>query len=606
MNDIQKLLEDYRQFASKKEAPMVMRPEEPQEEIVAEQEPLPMAKPLQASPEVVDYISQFEGKDSQLHDDYTGKQLGQADIAAGNYVGNPTLGGGKKLTQEELMSGKIDLGGQTKSIFDPINQSERNAIVKQGIDTIAAPIVEANAPVDLMSPEQIKANISRAYNLGNKAFGGTYGEYMELAKKYPDRASEFMRKAAPFNDEVKAGGQVLPGLVERRAQEQKDMGTVSSLADMNKMDRNTIAATEKAGREFGQPIDPIDEGKLMALAGKSAGAEGVNRMPASIQPPLEADPKNIKELLIQEYRKLMDQKNSGIDTSALDKAQAFDAVNNIASSLVRYGRNPDVKPGADSNFYAQELAKQNAVRDGQADQLRSRVNLLSSISNMDRLRGNGGLTRLGSKLYRMNSEGEPEVVATDELAEMDAKRRQDAFEFGKEKANRPSDKQTENFATIDTGISELKKVADMKQGVNTGPIAGRAQSKLVDTLGDFASDPKFVKLRQMSGLQLFDYIKAISGSAYGEKEFDNLKNLMPTVEDDDNAFMDKLNNVISRMEDRKKTLLNNVEKSGKNVDKFKDNADRQIAEVPNEVIRKTKDGREAIFDSKTKQFLRYK
>ena len=663
MNDIQKLLQEYRQYAR------------PQEEEVVSEIPQLSPRPLEATPEDVEYISNFEGSKSQLHDDLTGKQLGEDDIYNQNYVGNPTLGGGKKLTAEELMSGKIDLGGKSKSIFDPINQSERNAIVKQGIDTIAAPIVEANAPTELMSPEQIKANLSRSYNLGNKAFSGTYGDYMELAKKYPDRASEFMAKAIPFNDEVKSAGQVLPGLVERRAQEQADMGKVSSLADMNKIDRNTITTTEQAGREFGQPIASEDAGKLTQLAMKSPGAPEMGRSPASIQTPLlgqtqpqtmeeflfqdfdklkqnstknsiglqnkqpvafgndsslkqfsakdenaleakrspasietpteeQTEPQSMREFLLQEYDKLVKQQAPAIDQSALDKAQTFDALNSIASSIVRYGRNPDVKIPEGSNYYTQELGKQRAAQEAGSDQMRNRSNLLTAFSNMEGKRLNKGMGKIvksGDKtyVYKPNGEVEELLVNTDKQDREQQKLKTPYGLANSEDDAKKLKEAHEAKSNFDSKIDEMIQLRKEYGGeaLNREAVArGKQLSK--DLLLEYKNMAKLGVLSKTDE-KIINAIIPDDPLAFSAAGIVGQDPILTTLEkfrsDSERDFQTRVNTRTQKgIADYEAGRAASQDKPSKSQEKVQ------------EVERKDKSGKIAIFDAKTQKFLRYK
>lgn len=137
-----------------------------------------------------------------------------------------------------------------------------------------------------------------------------------------------------------------------------------------------------------------------------------------------------------------------------------------------------------------------------------------------------------------------------------------------EKATKLSDKQTKEIEGLDNVLSSLNEVENAKTGVNTGRYAAAGQ-KAVDLIPGMEADQNFVALRQMSGTQLFDYVKEQSGVSYSVKELEELKNNMPNVEDDDKTFITKLNTVRKIVERKKQNKLGAFEKQGKNVKEFK-------------------------------------
>lgn len=131
-----------------------------------------------------------------------------------------------------------------------------------------------------------------------------------------------------------------------------------------------------------------------------------------------------------------------------------------------------------------------------------------------------------------------------------------------------SDKQAKEVEGLDNVLSSLKEVESAKTGVNTGRYAAAGQ-KAIDLVPGMEADQNFVALRQMSGTQLFDYVKEQSGVSYSVKELEELKNNMPNVEDDDKTFITKLNTVRKIVERKKQTKLSTFEKQGKDVKEFK-------------------------------------
>lgn len=131
-----------------------------------------------------------------------------------------------------------------------------------------------------------------------------------------------------------------------------------------------------------------------------------------------------------------------------------------------------------------------------------------------------------------------------------------------------SDKQTKEVEGLDNVLSSLNEVESAKTGVNTGRYAAAGQ-KAIDLIPGMEADQDFVALRQMSGTQLFDYVKEQSGVSYSVKELEELKNNMPNVEDDDKTFITKLNTVRKIVERKRQNKLSAFEKQGKNVKEFK-------------------------------------
>lgn len=135
------------------------------------------------------------------------------------------------------------------------------------------------------------------------------------------------------------------------------------------------------------------------------------------------------------------------------------------------------------------------------------------------------------------------------------------------KEGKLSDKQTKEVEGLDNVLSSLNEVEVAKQGVNTGRYASAFQSGK-DIIPGVESDQNFVALRQMSGTQLFDYVKEQSGVSYSVKELQELKNNMPSVEDDDNTFKTKLTTVRKIIERKRQNKLNALEAQGKDVSGF--------------------------------------
>jgi hypothetical protein len=130
-----------------------------------------------------------------------------------------------------------------------------------------------------------------------------------------------------------------------------------------------------------------------------------------------------------------------------------------------------------------------------------------------------------------------------------------------------SDKQTAELEGLGNVMRSLDEVESAKSGVNTGRYASAYQSGK-EALPFSEADQDFVKLRQLSGTQLFDYVKAQSGVSYSVKELEQLKQNMPNVEDDDNTFLTKLNTVRDIVKRKQEEKVKAFQGQGKNVSGF--------------------------------------
>jgi hypothetical protein len=171
------------------------------------------------------------------------------------------------------------------------------------------------------------------------------------------------------------------------------------------------------------------------------------------------------------------------------------------------------------------------------------------------------------------------------------------------KESKLSDKQTTEIEGINNALKGLDEVEAAKTGVNTGRYASMYQSGM-DILPFAESDKDFVALKQLSGTQLFDYVKAQSGVSYSVKELDQLKSNMPNVEDDDNTFMTKLKTVRGIIERKQKEKLSAFEKQGKNVGAFKEESEKTQEQPSNLVRIKGPSGQEVnMTEEKAQKYL---
>ena len=169
------------------------------------------------------------------------------------------------------------------------------------------------------------------------------------------------------------------------------------------------------------------------------------------------------------------------------------------------------------------------------------------------------------------------------------------LEEQRKKEAKLSDKQTTELEGLSNVLRSLGEVKEVKQGVNTGRYASAIQSGK-DLLPFAEPNQNFVKLKQMSGTQLFDYVKAQSGVSYSAKELAQLKDNMPTSEDDDKTFITKLGVVDDMVKRKQEEKLKAFSAQGKNVEPFKDSNVSPKS-------KKTVNQNGNLFDAETGEFL---
>jgi hypothetical protein len=167
-----------------------------------------------------------------------------------------------------------------------------------------------------------------------------------------------------------------------------------------------------------------------------------------------------------------------------------------------------------------------------------------------------------------------------------------------------NDKTASAIENIDRAIGELDYIKNSKVDFDTGPIAERVD-KFKKLFG--GNDAKRAAFRSDTKAALSDYVRQISGTAASDNERRFIQEeIIPGMEENDEVFLEKLKAFKGRLSRARGVLLDTFEKKGKNVEAYREEAGPQASASPKEVERKTKDGKTAIFDAETKQFIRYK
>ncbi len=179
-------------------------------------------------------------------------------------------------------------------------------------------------------------------------------------------------------------------------------------------------------------------------------------------------------------------------------------------------------------------------------------------------------------------------------------------DWRKEEKDELSDKQTETIATVDSTLLDLNDAKKFKINANTGRIeAGSDYVKKL--LGN--QDPTMVNLKQALGNALADRKREITGTAASDAEAKFIESItVPDISMNDDVFMSTLDNAIRRVERYRKLKLDGFKKQGKNPVAFEKPFGSEEKEQTNtsEVIRRDpKTGKNAVFNSATKEFIRW-
>ena len=127
-------------------------------------------------------------------------------------AGLPTIGVGHLLTRSELTSGKIVIGGVPVKYSGGLTQQQVNDLLAQDVQP-AAQAVNGGVKVAL-NQNQFDALTSFTFNVGINAFKGSTLLRLLNQSQYDQVPAQLLRW-------TRAGGQVVPGLLNRRQNEIK-------------------------------------------------------------------------------------------------------------------------------------------------------------------------------------------------------------------------------------------------------------------------------------------------------------------------------------------------------------------------------------------------
>lgn len=135
---------------------------------------------------------------------------GSSSKAYKDVAGNPTIGVGHLLTQDELSSGKIFIGDKSMSYHAGLTADQVDSILSRDLGFVEY-IVNDRVDVDL-NQNQFEALISFAFNVGSRAFVDSTLLNVLNAGNYAEVPHQLRR----WN---RAWGEVVQGLINRREKE---------------------------------------------------------------------------------------------------------------------------------------------------------------------------------------------------------------------------------------------------------------------------------------------------------------------------------------------------------------------------------------------------
>jgi len=140
----------------------------------------------------------------------------------------------------------------------------------------------------------------------------------------------------------------------------------------------------------------------------------------------------------------------------------------------------------------------------------------------------------------------------------------DKFDWQKVEKNELSEKQVDRISGMNTTLDSLDKIEGMKT-FSTGPIKGRIES-VKRFIGE--ADGNKTALAAQLRVILSQYGKSISGTAIAEPEMKRLELQLPQETDSDEQFAAKLANFKDEVENSRVRVLDDISKSGRDVEKF--------------------------------------
>jgi len=128
-------------------------------------------------------------------------------------AGNPTIGVGHLLTQDELSSGKISIGDKSVAYYGGLTWEQVDSLLSQDLYWFENEVAyRVNYRVNNINQNQFDALVSFVFNIGVHAFVKS-----TLLKKL--NAGEYDQVPDQLRRWIYSGGKVVQGLINRREKE---------------------------------------------------------------------------------------------------------------------------------------------------------------------------------------------------------------------------------------------------------------------------------------------------------------------------------------------------------------------------------------------------
>lgn len=280
-----------------------------------------------------------------------------------------------------------------------------------------------------------------------------------------------------------------------------------------------------------------------------------------------------QEKLLKEFRKYKQQREGSI-SKAREKDADIELLQNMNKAFQQIGTglgagyaNVKMNPIELSAPKLEEQARQD--QKDKLSNLMKEYKLLSKASGSENKRYFN--TADGIVEVDQNT-GETNLVRESQLKKQRENRLQEQFDFRKDVKGRLSDKEVKDITAFDDGMRILEDIERILQTTDVdkdlGPYASRVEN-LSDLIPGVEQDEDFVKMQQLVGIQLADYVKSISGAQVSEQEAQRLLKNIPNMTDKPNAFKTKLDTFRKELSEAKEDYLSNIGIQKESAKKFK-------------------------------------
>lgn len=271
------------------------------------------------------------------------------------------------------------------------------------------------------------------------------------------------------------------------------------------------------------------------------------------------DPRAEYAQLIKDYRKRLEKKDE--PNKMLDYLLS---AGNIASVFQKNrGEKSYAIPDVSNQLFKQR--QQQRQQD-----LSGLQNLQKMYQNYMNLGENGGMTPYQRKSLELQEKRIDALKGKEKrLTKKDL--------FQEEVKGRLSDKEVEGINALDDGMRILDEIEDIIKKTDIeedlGPYSSRIEgaSKYIPGM---EQNPEFVKMQQLVGINLADYVKSISGAQVSEQEAQRLLKNIPNMTDNPGEFKTKLSTFRKELKSAKKDYLENIGKQKKGASKFLDQLEK--------------------------------